>query len=566
MKKLIHRIMWVCIVSMHLSHETWASGYHPPFDHALKQAELVIQGDVVESWNALGNENSGKFSKERAYRMVVGKCFKGTLNPGDEIYFWDPHYHSTASYQIRENSTYICYLVPAKMSEFEVQKVIPKGKRYYKPIRARRKISDPDPPSSLKDYYTSELKLLDLFVENPPANKREAYQRLLAEEAYSELLRCVVKDWPRPLTEKDIAVFKKAALDSVGYSSYTSIMLSELVRFPSDVFSDAEIHSLLLKGGSDRLSVLKPLINANNIEGLQELLFKWIQEMDAGGAIQQVIKTLAEYAPDYFKEQLKAHELPFWKLIPSLVALNINGSDIGKEDFSDELMKLSLSDLYQVSKFLDGDQFWAWIILNCPARHPEWKTALPLLEPMLKGPDSPNRRLAVTLFRTFGISVKRSKDVYKAEFSKPSVPCPVRLELMTLKSQIMLGQPVKLFLKEHVVTNGGDFSFCGEAIFSIHFENHWDSPSLPNPRTWNDVKLPPEEFVVLVAGMEKTSEYEISSRRMDRPGTYRVSAMKCYSHDGFSVGLDAWAGMAFSENEITIEVMCTTNDIVTSAD
>lgn len=89
------RLFQTCMIVLGAFPSAFSSGYHPPLDHELNQAELIVQGDIVESWNPFENDKSGNIFRERAYRMVVEKCFKGALSLGAEVFFWDPHCHVT---------------------------------------------------------------------------------------------------------------------------------------------------------------------------------------------------------------------------------------------------------------------------------------------------------------------------------------------------------------------------------------------------------------------------------------------------------------------------------------
>ncbi|MDF7809517.1 hypothetical protein P4E94_18920 [Pontiellaceae bacterium B12219] len=548
------KLYLLCVIGVCVALNGFSSGYRPPFDRALEQAELVVQGEVVDAWNALGGEELDHFPKERAYRMVVNKCFKGALKAGDEVYFWDPHYRSTASYGVRRLGEYICYLVPAKMKEFEKARLTPQGKRFYKPIRVRKKRSALDNPlSSSNDYFTPELQLLDLFVENKPANKCAAYRDLLESQANPYLLFYVIKDWPRPLSDRDILLFKQHMQDASDPSaSYVRQMAYALSEAEASL-TDLQLLDQLSRGGPLFLPTFRDQINGDNIELLQSLLFKWVLELDAGGEFPAVIQTLAEHAPDFFMDKLREKELQEWKLIASLSALGINGEAVGKAEYPPEIFSIYPSTLRNILSLREGDLFHARLALTSPSRHTEWKKALPLLEPMLSETNSAARRLCVALFRTFGVPVEREGEGYVARYADAPQACPVRLNLSMERTTFRMGEEIRYKLTETAVENGTDFCFEGEPVATLHFVDNWISSQSVPAAIWENTERPREAYVGL-DGQALHEEELTVFRSIERPGIYRISFSKCYPHDGGEHGLDAWTGMAFAENELVFTV------------
>lgn len=548
MNRWVQQTILVLIIGI-LPLATRASGYRPPFDCAIKEAELVVQGNVVEVQDT---ESLGR--GPRSYRIEVTKSFKGSSEAGQDLVFWDPHYHSTASFRIGESGMGIFYLVPATLTEFEQKQLNSGGRKFYRPIRVRGKSSK----ISLA-YYVRELRLLDLFVENPPENKREVYREILANENDRQLLRLIAKDWPEPLMEEDVALFRQILLNGSENSSFAFYILDKLRGVP-DVFSGQEILRLLEKGGGEALSGLRPFITLGNIDLCKSLLFSWIDAEYAGTAslhsVTISIEVLARLAPGYFKAQLETHDLPFWKLIPCLGALGINGSDIGKEDHREELLSLDMSCLRGMDRLLDGDLSFAKKVLESPQHFPGCEDALPFLEPLLAGDDTPSRRLAVALFRTLGVPVERIGDGYVARYDNAPAPCPVELELKEIKSVFVQGEPVRFTLKECATSSGPYISFRGRTIFFFRYEGRstsWIGGF--DQGMWDNVVLPKEEFVELKEGMVEENEQTFPADRFRKPGNYRISVRKCYTHDGGSIGIDAWTGMAFSDQTITIKVV-----------
>jgi len=448
----------------------------------------------------------------------------------------------------------IFYLVPATLTKFEQKQLNSGGRKFYRPIRVRGKSSK----ISLA-YYVRELRLLDLFVENPPENKREVYREILANENDRQLMRLIAKDWPEPLEEEDLSLFKQILLNGSENPAFTFYILDKLRGVP-DVFSGQEILSLLEKGGGEELSGLRPFITSVNIDLCKSLLFSWIvAEYEGTASLHSVTKSidiLARLAPDFFKAQLETYNLPFWKLIPCLGALGINGSDIGKANYSEELLSVNVSYLRGISRFIDGDLSFAEQVLEGPRHFPGCEHALPFLEPLLTGDDTPSRRLAVALFRTLGVPVERVGDGYVARYDEAPVPCPVELELEEIKAVFVQGEPIRFILKERATNGSMVFSFHGVSCFYIRYENRSTSQVGEfDQGMWDNVVLSKEEFVELKEGMVEENEQTFPADRFRKPGNYRISVRKCYTHDGGSIGIDAWTGMAFSDQTITIKVV-----------
>lgn len=542
----------MCIILVLLHGKAWASGYHPSFDRALMDADLVLQGEVVEMWDPFDKDKQKAFIRHSSYRFRVQKCYKGGLKSGAEVHFWDPHFNSTASYGIRSKGQYIVYLKPAKLSEYESGYVNPEKRKFYKPIRVRQN-RETYAGSKSVEYYTRELRLLDFFVENPPADKRKAYQKMLRNDTDPFFLSYIIKDWPRPCTEEDIALFKRSVLSSDGNELYVRRMLGELVKHP-EVLTDSDVVVLLQKGGVDVFPSLRALITDDNVKDVQALLFGFLRDVNAGGTYRQLIETLAALSPDYFKERLVAfHDFPLWKLLPCLKALDLNGSDLGMADFPEEIFSVRHNTLFSIAKILEGDLFWVSFPLRYPSNCADFKAALPLLEPMLKEKDSPVRRACVALFRTYGVPVGKADGIYTAKYTDAPAPCPIKLELRMKRTTFKLGEEIEFILKETAAVDGGGFCFEGKALTTLHFEGHWDSPESLGQQMWDNVEQPDASFVILEKGMSREEGLKLF-RKIDRPGSYRIELKKCYLHDGGEHGLDAWTGMAFAENELVFTV------------
>jgi hypothetical protein len=531
----------------------------PSFSPSAKQAELIVEGEVVRSWFV---ESLGRASLVR-----VDRCCKGGVPKGTEVVVWDKrgggfskdgrYLQSMHSWGISDGDEYIVYLKPVTLSEYEQKHLNPDGLKFYAPVRLIKRFNyatrNEDVTESTE--YLRELKFLDLFITNPPQDKRAAYRELFASEMDLVVLEALLHEWPEPLSDDDLLVFEEKLKDLPRGANLFSSLVG---MFPETHVFDAQgVLQLVEKSGGSELRSVWHWITTENIVGIQDLLYSWVQEGDLAGGFRESVKILAELSPEYLKKKLREEELPRWILISCLAQLGINGSDVGREDFSTGLLSKNL-DPHTLRCFDDfieeGNVFFASSALDSPDRHADWKAGFPLFEPILAGANSPQRRFTVALFRTQGVPVVREGDGYVPHYDQAPSGCPVELGISAVSNRFVLGNPVRIAVIERAVKDEGSFCFKGDLVWTVSSDRWSGSASFDN-KIWAEVDVPKEAMVVLKRGMENRAVVEIPSRRFDRPGTYRITVRKCYPHDGESLGLDAWTGMAFSTNDVVIEVV-----------
>ncbi|MFC1703323.1 hypothetical protein ACFL1E_00875 [Candidatus Omnitrophota bacterium] len=547
-----------------LPQQAYASGYHPPFDQAVKEAELIVLGDVIEAWDPKAKQDSERFdfSEGRAYRMRVEKVYKGDVKAGDEIIFWDAHYMSTASYHVSEGNKNLTFLVPAELSEFEKRHFQFGTPELYRPITNCNQEYDFD-----IGEYQGYLYLLDLTLMNPPEDLRPTYTKILREENNRYVLRYVFEHWPAELTQEDILLFRET-FNKHYQDAYVTNPAIERLALQGEFFDDTNLRQLLKEGSSYQRMELLAMVDAKNIKSVEDILFDWIMEEERNLGEQESIEILADLSPEYLRKQLSNRKIPFWKLIPCLQALEINGSDVGKEDFSPEILALDPYTISNIGEVYSGKDFHGIcamdyiqelesdfdVIWGYSREREKWKTALPLFEPLLKKPDSPIRRLVVALMRTYGLTVVREGDGYVVDRSKTSASPPVRLEIEAPKEPFQLGDSLKqLRVKETAIADGAWFSFNGSLSWAVREDDGGTAGGGGTFGIFENVDIPKDKFVQLEEGQTFYSSDSLGWS-MSRPGRYYASVSKVYPHDGASVGLDAWTGTVFS-NTVEIEVV-----------
>jgi hypothetical protein len=532
-----------------LSQGVSASGYHPSFDRAIKEATIVALGTTVDAWDP---KTEGKLSevdslwKEgRAYRMSVQRFYKGSLQPSEEVVFWDPYYMSTASYAVEEAKANLVFLVPAKLSEFEKKHLHFRTKALYRPIRCLSRRSD-----FRAEEFDGWLYLLNIALQQPPKDKKKAYGKILVTESNRYVLRYVIEHWPVPMTEDDDSLFQATIQKHLKDAFVTSPAIEKLCE-RGIVFKDEVLVPLLENGSEYQREELLRMVTPQNIGSCEAILFAWLMEEEPEPERETTV-ILAKLCPEYFKKQLRRHEMPFWKLIPCLQELRINGSDVGKKDFSKSVLSINTYTIRKIGEVFRGKEFHGVLAMENPERNKDWLVASSLLEPLLSGSDTPTRRLVVALLRTFGVPVKRDGKKYVASFGKAPVPKPVQLELETPKGTFSLAKPVNLVLKELVVADAGWISFQGQLGWAVKSVNVGSTMSGGAFGVWDDVDLPRDDFVQMTKGSVVKSKHNIHSL-IGRPGTYKVSVKKTYSHDGKCIDVDSWTGVLVS-NEVEIRV------------
>ena len=125
----------------------FASGYHPDLDEAFAKAEIVVVGRVVDAWDPepkrrpsdldrlrlTRNEDESQSTESveiealslpdlgsgRVYQMRVERVFKGAVQRGQEVVFWDRVADSTAGYGVIEKARNLVFLVASRPSDFD---------------------------------------------------------------------------------------------------------------------------------------------------------------------------------------------------------------------------------------------------------------------------------------------------------------------------------------------------------------------------------------------------------------------------------------------------------------
>ncbi len=528
----------------------FASGYHPGLDEAFAESDDVVVARVLESWwpeptkrpsQPTSAPVSGTLFDVRAsfdvragvvHQMRIDRVFKGAGRKGEQIVVWERN-----AYGVSKNVPNLVFLVPYRPSDLE-------SKRYSfrVPVRYRTIESVPDEGDFSLAFHAWH-RLLEIGVGRRSQKKlSDSFRTILEKEDNSVLLRYVADHWPGSLSPEDRALFAGVLDREKARAPSTAAAALRLLLRNGGTLDEQTLLTLLGTAGRELRGDLLRLVTAANIAACRNLLWAWVVE-DEPAVDDALFDTLARLAPEFVKARLREQDLPFWKTIPLLQKLGINGSAIGRADFPPGTLALRQHTLFGVAAWFRGDGFLALMAMQDPTRNSEWRAAFPLLAPKLADVDTPARRQLVALMRTFGVPLTRVGSVYRADLAAPTVPPPLELVLRAPGAPCHIDERCPLEIDE-VGHSEAWVSLVGDVVLirQIGNETAFSGGQVDEKRAFGP-DAPRSEFVLLQPGDRRTTPTTI---RFERPGRYRVSAHKGYYRDGGSVGLDAWTGEVFA--------------------
>ncbi len=551
-------VVLLCVVPLDTA---FASGYHPPFDEAFAEAELVVMGPVIQIAGAEDgpipevDESRLPYS---VYQMNVAEVYKGNAQPEDLIIVWDPYGMSTAGYYISDGTRNLIFLVEVDLSEWADRR-IHNGMYGFegKPTVADTDLGKFPPPiympirnidkeEAFPEEFECWLKLLDLKL-NPPDDLLAEYRRIARESDNDYVLRYVTEHWPKPLSDDDVALFNDLVRRHGDDPLVTRYALGAL-NAQDEALSDEALVDLIKRTAWYGQDTVLEQVNAGNIDACREALLGWLLADEDGHTADDVIRKLADLAPEWLEGRLRETELPNRYLIPTLQALGINGSAVGREDVSPELLELDVSLLGNVETVISGDvshvagiiEDWVdggWCYRGS---EDEWRTAAPLLVPALQDAATPQRRAIQTIIGTLGFTVDPD-----GPSLKPLSP-PIELSIELVMPEPSVKGPVVLRLVETATRSVGHVCLDGPAEWSLETPQYWTSRGPGTWDMWEDPGPARDRFVALRAGETRTTELDISDA-VEGPGKYVIGAIKYYPYIGSEHGLDAWTGAVWAD-------------------
>ena len=325
-----------------------ASGYHPPFDRAVQQAEWILLSSVV-SEHAPGDALTGlpkNMNRGRVYRVRVKRAFKGSFSKGQELLIWDPWRGSTAGYFLSvkaPNLTFLTIIGPNAP-----QSPTGKGRRGFTPPRFRtvtpkkkgerlavpiRNLGGPKPRAAGVDAW---VRLLELTKVGKQKLSLAQARGILKRSKDWHLLIYALTHWPGKLSDADTKLVRKVMKANIKAGGVTWAG-AKLLRAHGKELTVAELRFQLEKAKPNVRRSLLRSVTAANAAKVQDLIWQWIQR-DQDGA-QDAIEVLGRLAPKFLEGRLAKVKLPFWLDIPALKALNKTPRDFGRKAYPPRAME-----------------------------------------------------------------------------------------------------------------------------------------------------------------------------------------------------------------------------------
>lgn len=278
-----------------------SSGYHPSFDKAVEQAEIIVAGEIVDSWHP-HQFGLVQVDSIKVYKMKVSDVYKGDLKPGDDIIYLDPYFLSTASYFVDDGGRNLAFLIKAEPEtpyQYGLGKYDPQYdygiKEFYVPIE-----------NVSGEHYSGWKDILDIRKSLYPQEQLALYRKILQTETNRYKLSQIIEDWPGPLTEEDKAIFKGIILRFKDDALISGAAIRALAEEDQFILGNEELLKLFQEGSEYMRSDMLKLVNESNISAVQDLIFDWaLDPREYASDFYVVIPLLHIYAPKYLKERLK---------------------------------------------------------------------------------------------------------------------------------------------------------------------------------------------------------------------------------------------------------------------
>ena len=549
---LFHRlharlVLWALVLLLGLPPHALCSGYHPPFDRAVKEATWIISNVVLsehEPLKVLKGITEKPSLLGRVYRVRVEKCFRGPFKKGDELLIWDPYYRSTAGYYLDTKGPNLSFLKsPGERGggrEWYGSKAAPKDATLKLGLPIRNLSAGPSRGRGTgQKAWERLLELTQVGQRMVP--EKDARAALAEDPGDAVLVNYLLKHWSAWAAEDGDLV--RSAVERHKDNPTTVNLASTLLRKHGEGL-DARLLERLFRTAAPRgRASLMAHVDAESVDVLAPLLTSWIEADEEGGG--EAIACLARLAPATLKQQLCKKRLPFWLEIPALKALDMRPVDVGPAyaaDYDEAAMKLEDWELRQARDLAQGNTFG--VTYGFKTKQEVWPRLLPLLVRQQQFLPPKAREAAIAMARSWGYEVTR--DAKSARVGARKGP-PVEVQLSLVKGEDQVRVVVRT--KRPVLIakpNGREVRVCdpsGRVKSSLTSGGH-DYGQPDTPRT---------QFVLMEAGKvihETTEDYSglLKSVRKGAPkGPYRVRVAVVYGSSGVNHDLDAWTGMVYSE-------------------
>jgi len=536
MRRLTVILGLVLAASVVSEHSAAASGYHPGFDRAVKEADWIILHTVVSDHaprtKLAGIPSSRRFTG-RVFLVRVKRSFKGPFRKGDMLYIWDGSHNSTAGYFLRKGRDNLTFLVK------------PKRRSYIAKVHVRSGTMDVGAPirnltgafgKGRALHVRGWLRKLELTrVGSRPIPLRDM-RKVIRRSKSPALLRYVLTHWTGRLSKNDAAAVK-ALLTRPGATAMVTGAALELLRKKGVGLSVKSLRAQLVSGPKYARGRMLKQINARNARGVRDVLWGWVKR-DEQSALD-ALSVLGRHQRRYLIGKLRRNRLPFWLDIPALQVVRTN---VGRR-YSASAMKLSRWQLVGAGRLVKGKTFGASYSMQ--TRKPVWAEMIKLVIPLLPTMKREARELTLAVARTWGYQVRR-KGKSASLGARTAVPLSISVARVP-------GARHKIMVIERASRN---VLVCTKTLRRVAISKGRNSVTSTDSTLggWYNTKTARNCFKRR-KGVVQTQVVDLASlvKNIKKPGMYEVSVDLLHSHSGSEHGLNGWTGMVYS-NKLSISL------------
>ncbi len=508
-----------------------ASGYHPAFDRAVKEADWILLHEIVSDHVPkdvlLGIPKAVQRYPGRVVLVRVKQSFKGPFRKGDLLYIWDRSYRSSASYFLTKGRDNLTFLIKPKRRPYIVG-VTPRDDTKYLavPIRNLNGTFGRGRAGALKTW----LRLLDLTSVGSQLIPLADLRAIVATAKSPALLRYALTHWPGTLTGKDVRAIK-ALLRRSRSRPWVTAAAMDLLRKQGVGLSVKTLRDQLAHGPqSARQQMLKQITRAN-VAAVRDVLWTWASRDEPSGV--NALLLLARLERRYLIKKLRAHRLPFWLEIPALAAL---GSQLGRH-YSKAAMKIDQWQLSYGADLVKGKTFGAAYSLQ--TRKPVWAELITLVVPLLSTMKQGPRELTLAIAHTWGYRVTRVGKKAAKLGKRGRAPLSITLQHVPgkrYKVKLIERARVPVWVcprteKRVVITRAKNGVTSMDATLGS-----WDNTAAPRTCFKRRKGIVHTELV----------DFSLLVKNVRAPGTYELSVSVLHRSSGIEYGLNAWTGMVYS--------------------
>jgi hypothetical protein len=538
--------LFTLTVLLAFANDGLASGYHPGFDRAVKEATWIVSHVVVSEHDAkdllAGFPASGRPHVGRAYRVRVTRCFRGPFKANDEFTIWDPYARSTATYALNAKGPNLTFLMTPSASRngddwFGAKVTAKDGESLGLPIRNLSEGPSRGRGAGRKAWE----RLLDLTQAGKIKVPGDLARAALAETPGNPILiHYLLEHWDGWDAGDPNLVRQVLDLHKGRASTLTTAL--KLLGKHGERLGEPTLLRLLQGVAPGARNDLMEHVTAETIGSFEVLLGSWADKDEEGGA--KAVALLGRFAPKGVERRLRARRLPFWLAIPAYKALGKRPADLGPEhagDYDDTAMALASWELSQAKSVAHGNTFG--LTYGFETQQAVWPKLLPLLVRDLRFLKPKVREVAIAMARSWGYEVTRKGE--SVDVGKRTTP-PVDVSLSLVDGDHKVRVVVRALRAVTITKPSG-------RNVSVKGPKGGSSSSTQSGGDYGRPETPRDQFMEVAAGdvitdyVEDCSQLMEAVRQSEPKGPYRLRVAVYHVGAGVPHGLDAWTGMVLSK-------------------